>query len=298
MQFEMASPRISLAVADETYRSYIKFIENWRIVVGWSENSETFKRLLQIVETRDLPRIASLMEALTVINTPEEIFQLISSGDFEKLLHLPDAAIDLLEMTKDPHLVFEWVGLAGEQNLGRVVGLDLPSIATPDNFISRKGLVTLIESDLNRDELRWLMQLDTQLRGRLLNRAPSDVQKTVQTLSGDDNVSWLLRFVAEASYRDGNAVLNRVLIEPQMLKKIDPKRLKSVSGNGLLEYLNSLDNTSIADRMIGMLNVEEYGAKSLVAPTLGLTVLFAFLLGRRAAARRGGSRRGDVQTPV
>ena len=67
MQFEMASPRISLAVADETYRSYIKFIENWRIVVGWSENSETFKRLLQIVETRDLPRIASLMEALTVI---------------------------------------------------------------------------------------------------------------------------------------------------------------------------------------------------------------------------------------
>ena len=256
VQVEKESPKIALAVANETYASYTTFKQNWKNVIGWSEKNESFNRLLDVISTHELIGIANWLSVLTLTRSQDDIAKIIDNGDFENLLNLPDDAIFLLEMTGDPELVFEWWSLAGPDNLKHVVESHLPTIADPDDFDSRHELTTLLEADLKRDDVRWMTQLPTGHRRFLLARGPIDLPDVIDIVKSD-GASWLLPLLSELSIQLGNSILNRLLTRPHLLQKINRKSLATAISNDDTErYLNSLERGLFLDKTI--VDVDRY----------------------------------------
>ena len=293
-ELQLVSPEIALAVAEESYEAFQAFVEQWSLIITWSQYSDRFRRMVDLTDTNDLPILAELMTVLTRMSEQRDILNLIDSGELESLLHLGEGALQILEMTRDPKEAVVWGSLAG-QHLNRVAATFLPTMSKPSDFRSRKELVNVLELDLDRSELLRVMALHVEERQLLFNRHPMDVKEILAITAENGDLTWLLRLLAE-SIEDGNAVINRILIAPDTLRKIEPGRLRAHIANNrdIEEYLDRLERDSLVDKIVHLVGGYKYNrsvpggtpSQETLIAVMGITIFFVFVIAWTVGWRR------------
>ncbi len=282
-EIRRVSPQVSLSVAEDWFQRYRSFLDQWKLVVSWSQNSEQFKRVVQLTGPDGLPRLADLLNTLSSVSSQKDIQDMIENGEFEVLLHLGESGRQVLGMTGDPQSTLRWGSLAG-MYLDRVVDAHLPTLSKPSDFDSRDDLVDVLNLDLERSELRRLMALEAEERQFLATRDPEDARDLL-SLTADDNAPWLLPLLTELAVEDANVLIRRILIAPTIVGKIQPDVLRRhIARNQEIEsYIAQLDRASWLDRIADLAGGLSYGESTrpnlpLHQGTRGMVVAIVLLL--------------------
>ena len=101
-------------------------------------------------------KLGSLVALFDELLGEERLLQTIESGQFERILHLPTEAQEILRATEDPALVVAWADLA-DNLLSKVVALEVYRVASPYEFSGRpdlEALLALNDPDLIRQHIR------------------------------------------------------------------------------------------------------------------------------------------------
>ncbi len=151
---------------------------------------------------------AKLSEMVAVVSEalePEQLIAMIDSGQFEKILALPQSVFAILQENKEPDLVLAWAELAGDA-IVQVVETDLYRVATPAEFSDRDELERVLALQ-DTEAAQILMQLKQGERDALLALPPQDL-------------SWLASYLSDQSPDARAALVERILREPELIDEL------------------------------------------------------------------------------
>ena len=93
---------IASALAEEIYFKYKEFVKQWKLVVFWSKNNVYFRRFVDLVQVREMDKLAALVGTLEGRLEFAEMNNLIDRGELETLFSLPQESYEVLETVEDP----------------------------------------------------------------------------------------------------------------------------------------------------------------------------------------------------
>jgi hypothetical protein len=169
-----------LEIWDEFRRAHAKVVE-------LSERDEAFRRFVDTVSPKNLPRLDEVI-ALTLASEGEAaVLRRLADGTLhEAVERLPAAALTIARDLRSLAAAFSWSALAGD-NLDRVVETELHRRNRPEEM-SRPSLIRLLAMD-DRVALGRLASLRESERAPLLELADTELKQLGRALSEAELVS-------------------------------------------------------------------------------------------------------------
>ena len=154
-----------------------------------------FEEILNSLNLDEVEKLAQLVSAADATMGPEQIVQMIETGQFEAIFQLSLVTFEILRVTGSPKLVLDWAELAGEA-IARVVETGLYLVSSPSEFHGREELdkVLAIEDPV---AVQSLMNLDQEERKQLLELSPEEAKTALLSDLSKDELSWLAENLSE-----------------------------------------------------------------------------------------------------
>ena len=227
---DVKDPVVEFILRDHGLIPWLKESENLRTklprVLMLALDIQRFEEILARASVDEVEKLAELVTAADATMGPEQIAQMIETGQFEAILLLPQVSFDILRVTGNPDLVLEWADLADEA-LTLVVETGLYLVSSPAAFSGLKELerVLAIEDPL---AIQRLMNLDKEARDLLLELPPKEAKATLLADLKQDELSWLAAFMRDLPEASRQLFAYFVVREPGLISKLmDSKELSA-----------------------------------------------------------------------
>ncbi|MXY92554.1 MAG: hypothetical protein F4Y42_03805 [Caldilineaceae bacterium SB0664_bin_27] len=158
--------------------------EQFPTVLALAAASEAFSRVLERTAVREVAKLTALVVAAQESMTPEQMIAAIETGQFERILALPERAFEILRDNGEPAVILAWNDLAGDA-IDKVVATELYNRSAPSDFDSTETLLKVLAIG-DGQAIGKIMDLTMDERAEILN-LPKDLTKAVlETLSGHE----------------------------------------------------------------------------------------------------------------
>lgn len=175
-------------------------------------------KLLEIIFGTPPDQLGKLSNLVVVSKStlePKQLREMIESGQLEKILGLPSAAIEILREKEDPALVIEWGNLAGD-SLDQVFETELYVFSLPSEVEGPDELRRILNLE-NSVVIRKLMELDQEGRRSLLDLSPDETRSLILHDILKTELPWLAEYMKELPSLDRRLFVNYLLEEPALV---------------------------------------------------------------------------------
>ena len=183
-------------------------------VLTLAEDSPHFLSILIDTSVESVEKLSKLVAAADVALTQIEIDTALESGQFERLLSLPEITFLILEDSKDPATVLDWANLAGSE-VGKVVETDLYRVSSPSEFSGREALNRVLALE-EPEAIQKLMQLHQIERIVILGLSTDQSRAALMALSLKD-LAWLALYLAELAAEQKDPLVNYILQDTEII---------------------------------------------------------------------------------
>ena len=251
------SAAIARALSEEIYFKYKEFVKQWQFVIFWSKNNAYFRRFVDLVQVREMDKLAALVGTLERRLEFEEMNNLIDRGELETLFGLPQESYDVLT-AKTPEELMEWADLAGHTILLRVVESEIYRVSDPTQFESRDHLQKVLNLELSPSDVRTVMMVGQHME-TLLELPVDDAKKIVAQSRQHNDLVWLLPLLSAMSSRQTNVTVEGILRYPELLRSLESERVRKAALNSsdigaFMDFIAQPSGLSPADRARRIMN--------------------------------------------
>ncbi|MBV7330851.1 hypothetical protein KFU94_21930 [Chloroflexi bacterium TSY] len=135
-------PQVARMVANDIYSNWLDFKDRYTSVLNLADDNPDFRRILDDIQTEEIYKLARLVTTSVDTIGSEQLDSAINDGTFERVLSLPESAVDILGSTKSLDNVLAWSVVAGI-HLDDVVALEIHKLKSPEDF-SRDSLAAIV----------------------------------------------------------------------------------------------------------------------------------------------------------
>jgi hypothetical protein len=218
---------------DEFRRAHAKVVE-------LAERDEGFRRFVDTVSPKNLPRLDEVVGLILVSEGEPAILRRLADGTLhEAVERLPAAALTIARDLRSLAPALSWASLAGDK-IGRVAETELHRRAQPGD-ISKASLTRLIGLD-DRVALARLASLKESERAPLLEVSDSELKHLARALS-EAELSSLSIYKTNLQPRAGQKLLAAVASTPARMQTIAPQWVRDA-------ILASRDQSAALDLML------------------------------------------------
>jgi len=210
-------PEMARTVSNDVYSQWLDFRRKYTRVLQLADQNASFRGLLDGANVSDVGRLGDLVAYYDQSLDQADLQMDLASGRMERLLYLPDEAVDLLQATADPAVVVAWADLAGDR-LAAVVTTDLFRLAQPEDFADRDALEQVLALD-DGAAIAQIMLLDEDQRTVLLYLPVEQVQILATAYTNDD-LLWLISYAEEMDPQRRAQFVDRILREPALMPQL------------------------------------------------------------------------------
>jgi len=133
---------VSLEIAVNLIDDWNNFCTRYQYVCLVADENTTFKKILNDTALNQMDALSNLVNAFIESAGRSALNKAIENGQFEVLLQLPPAAVDILHTTKSVDTTLSWAQLAGDQ-LDKVAQYGIYKQKTPSDF-EQKSLTAVL----------------------------------------------------------------------------------------------------------------------------------------------------------
>ena len=189
-----ALPEISEPVTIDIFGKWKDFLQRFEHVLRIAEKNERFRAIVDSVTADQVDKLSDLVAIGDEVLGSEWLIRIIETGEFERILVLPNASFEILREKADPVLVLAWADLAGER-IVEVVETELFNVASPSELGDRETLekVLALEDSL---AIKKLMKFKVEERTSLLS-LPTEQTKWLLSELSEEDLAWLLGYFSE-----------------------------------------------------------------------------------------------------
>ena len=200
------------------------------VLQGSEEQDEKFRRVLELatefrrlritLETSDENDIEKLSDLVVIVEdtlAPDLLPGFFDSGEFEKILALPQSAFLILSWSGNPAVTIEWAQLAGDA-IDKVVETELYKEADPDHIRNGEELDKALAL-VGSETLTWLIQLQPITR------------ESVFSLDADPEMIWLHEYSIGLTEQKIVLVAQSIDQKPTMLAELDKESVGQTVAN-------------------------------------------------------------------
>ena len=211
-------PQIARSVSNEVYSRWQDFRRKYLRVLRLAESNPRFREILDDTAIGDVKRLAELVSVIESEFGLEQLEKSVDLGEFERLLALPEEALLMLRGGFDPAQTVAWADLAGEM-IGRVIELELYSVASPSDFRDREDLAAVLTLE-DPALVQKVMLVDRNARAAILSLSSQHVKPVLVLLSVDDISFLAMELLAALQPQQRNVLVDRILFAPELLPEL------------------------------------------------------------------------------
>lgn len=211
-------PQIARSVSNEFYSRWQDFRRKYLRVLRLAESNPRFREILDDTAIGDVKRLAELVSVIESEFGLEQLEKSLDLGEFERLLALPEEALQMLRGGFDPAQTVAWADLAGEM-IGRVIELELYSVASPSDFRDREDLAAVLALE-DPALVQKVMLVDRNARAAILSLSSQHVKPILVLLSVDDISFLAMELLAALQPQQRNVLVERILFAPELLPEL------------------------------------------------------------------------------
>lgn len=185
---------IALETAVSLTEQWQGFCSVYAYVCVVAEENATFRQILQDVTLDELDQLATLVNFYMLELGRSELERAVGDGSLERLLLLPDAALQILRETHSTATTTAWADLAGD-SLEAVAAYNVHAFVAPADLTAGE-LATLLGLG-SATNVQKLLSLAPEQRTALLGLSESVLQELVNSESVAD-LEWLAGYMLES----------------------------------------------------------------------------------------------------
>lgn len=231
-------PQLARTVSNDVFSQWQEFRRKHSRVLDLTRASQRFQSILDNTPVEMVKTLADLVELAEEKLGTEGLVNLIDTGKFERILSLPEEALEIFRVTGDAAVVIAWADLAGEV-IVKVVELELYRVASTSDFRDRADLETVIALE-NADLIQKLMLLDQEERDTLLGLSTAHIKQVLEALSEEELSGLAKDYLAELEPQERNVVVDRILTVPEVFPelRVDAVRRELLESQDIEATLN------------------------------------------------------------
>ena len=211
-------PQLARSVSNDVYSQWQEFRRKHSRVLDLTRASQRFQSILDNTPVEMVKTLADLVALAEEKLGTEGLVNLIDTGKFERILSLPEEAIEIFRVTGDAAVVIAWADLAGEL-IVKVVELELYRVASTSDFRDRADLETVIALE-DAELIQKLMLLDRKERETLLGLSTAHIKQVLEALSEEELSRLAREYLAELEPQERNIVVDRILTVPEVFPEL------------------------------------------------------------------------------
>lgn len=213
-ELRLTLPHLARTLSNDVYSRWQEFRRKYSRVLDLAQKNTRFQSILDDTRVEMVKKLADLVALGEEKLGQEGLLAMIDKGQFERILALPDEAIEIFRVTGDPEVVTAWADLAGELII-RVVELEFYRVASATDFRDRADLETVLALE-DATLIQKLMLLDPKERDTLLGLTSTHIIQVLHELTEED-LSWLAsKFLTDLTPQQRNMVVDRILSVPEV----------------------------------------------------------------------------------
>ena len=193
-ELETILPKLGRTVADDMYKLWQAFLEEFEQVLEIARTNPDFRSILNGTDANNVDNLKELVSVGFSKLGDSQLTRLIQSGQFSLILDLPPGAVEILRFDGDPDLVIDWGELAGNA-IDQVVSTKLYQFSSPSDFMSREDLNRVLALG-DESVIKVLMSLDAEKRNVLLKLSSAQTRWILTVLTAE-RVKWLAEYLEQ-----------------------------------------------------------------------------------------------------
>ena len=216
-ELKNAMPEISESVTIDILGKWKAFLQEFDLVLRLAESNARFRAIVDEVTVDQVDKLTELVSVGEKALGRKWLLRIIDSGEFKRILDLPEDSFKILRDKADPELVLAWADLADEM-LVPVVRTESYKFASPSDFKDRETL----ERALALEEpalIRELMQLSEPERAALL-QLPTPQTIWILTELSDEERDWLASYLTVLPNSAPEIFMETVMRAPALIGKL------------------------------------------------------------------------------
>lgn len=186
-------------------------------VLSFATTNARFQTILDNTTAEQAPKLTELVASAMEALEPSQLNEMIDTGQFERILALPQQAFVILRENRDPASVTAWADLAGDA-IVQVMEIDLYRVATPAEFRDRDELERVLTLQ-DTEAAQILMRLKQGERDALLE-LPAELTRSALLELPQQDHSWLASYLQDQSPAASAALVERILHEPELMDEL------------------------------------------------------------------------------
>ncbi len=206
-------PQAAADIANDVYADWRQFRDAYDRVLKLADENPIFRDVLSRVDASNVGNLAALIETTSRSLNEAELQAALESGDFERLLYLPDEAMTILDRTDSVTATVAWADLAGGQ-LDEVVEHEIYKLRDPLD-LDRQQLTDLL--DLGDDAAIGSLLLTEQSSVDALLALPRDALVALAPRLTPSQLGWLASYSGDLDITRRNVLVSRVLAQPELM---------------------------------------------------------------------------------
>ena len=244
-------PQLARSVSNDVFSQWQEFRRKYARLLELAETNTRFKGILNDTPVAEVKKLAEFVAVLEAKLGKDRFERLIDSGQFERLLGLPQKILEMLELGVDPDVVIAWADLAGEL-IDQVVTMELYRVASPTDFTDRADLEQVLALE-DAKLIQKVMLLDREVRDAVLGMPSAHVKQILEALSVED-LSWLSRtYLANLEAQERNILVERILSEPELISELKSAlvQMALLESQEFEETLNYITQKTRDEQLVG-----------------------------------------------
>ena len=244
-------PQLARSVSNDVFSQWQEFRRKYARLLELAETNTRFKGILNDTPVAEVKKLAEFVTVLEAKLGKDRFERLIDSGQFERLLGLPQKILEMLELGVDPDVVIAWADLAGEL-IDQVVTMELYRVASPTDFTDRADLEQVLALE-DAKLIQKVMLLDREVRDAVLGMPSAHVKQILEALSVED-LSWLSRtYLANLEAQERNILVERILSEPELISELKSAlvQMALLESQDFEETLNYITQKTRDEQLVG-----------------------------------------------
>ena len=244
-------PQLARSVSNDVFSQWQEFRRKYARLLELAETNTRFKGILNDTPVAEVKKLAEFVTVLEAKLGKDRFERLIDSGQFERLLGLPQKILEMLELGVDPDGVIAWADLAGEL-IDQVVTMELYRVASPTDFTDRADLEQVLALE-DAKLIQKVMLLDREVRDAVLGMPSAHVKQILEALSVED-LSWLSRtYLANLEAQERNILVERILSEPELISELKSAlvQMALLESQEFEETLNYITQKTRDEQLVG-----------------------------------------------
>ena len=244
-------PQLARSVSNDVFSQWQEFRRKYARLLELAETNTRFKGILNDTPVAEVKKLAEFVAVLEAKLGKDRFERLIDSGQFERLLGLPQKILEMLELGVDPDVVIAWADLAGEL-IDQVVTTELYRVASPTDFTDRADLEQVLALE-DAKLIQKVMLLDREVRDAVLGMPSAHVKQILEALSVED-LSWLARtYLANLEAQERNILVERILSEPEVISELKSAlvQMALLESQDFEETLNYITQKTRDEQLVG-----------------------------------------------